>query len=42
MDIYQQIANINAALEKEIDSRKRGFMRLQLQNLEYRLNKLKR
>lgn len=42
MDIHQKIANINAALEKEIDNRKRGYMRLQLRNLEHMLNNLKK
>lgn len=42
MNIYEQIASINAALEKETDNRKRGYMRLQLRNLEFRLNNLKK
>lgn len=42
MTIEEQIANLNLALDKELDNRKKGYMRLQLRNLEYRLNQLKR
>lgn len=41
MTVEEQIANLNLALDKELDNRKKGYMRLQLRNLEFRLDKLR-
>jgi hypothetical protein len=41
MKIEEQIANLSQALDKETNNRKKGFMRYQLRQLEYRLNQIK-